>query len=349
MLVRSIVAQGEPGGTSLAMELADAIEGKNIDRLDVAVAYATQQGLTALRDIVGEWPPVTRWVIGLDDAITQPLALDSLLQLAGAHLRLARLGPARRFHPKLYCFWASNEPATCVAAIGSANMTDHGLKLNGEITAILEAETEADAQLLKQAWEGLDALGLDVAQVDLVAYRELHKSARKARRRMARQSLVALHPEAEEGYDSALRVIEGAPTFWLDIGSAIGGRELELPKAALPFFDIPEGANEIFRDFVLPNDLVVTLRLIDRAGNDMWRLEFTADSIRAMCGRPNFRQLDGTRRSDLALHLQQVGDLFRARTVAIGGADYQSLEATSGNAGLLANTGGPNGRAFGFF
>jgi hypothetical protein len=144
-------------------------------------------------------------------------------------------------------------------------------------------------------------------------------------------------------------VIEGAPNFWLDIGSAIGGRELELPRAVLPFFDIPEGATETFRHFVLRDHREVVLRLIDRAANDMWRLEFTADSIRAMCCRPNFRRPDGTRRSDLALHLQREGEIFRAETVSIGGAQYQALEAASANAGLSANTGGPNGRAFGFF
>jgi HKD family nuclease len=348
MIVHPLVAQGGANDPTVSGELTARLQNIELDRLDVAVAYATLSGLTVLHDAVGDWPPVTRWVVGLDDAITQPAAIDALLALDGAEVRLARLGPQRRFHPKLYCLWSSQNAAECIVVIGSGNMTHHGLSRNGEAAVLLQAESEAEANEIRAAWSTLSALGLPAADVDLDAYRALYAKARKARRRMTKEGVVPLQPEAEEDAQLASQVTEGAATFWLEIGSAIGGRELELPRAVLPFFDIPDGAVETFRSFILPNHQEVTLRLIDRAANDMWRLEFTADSIRAMATRPTFRRLDGTRRSDLALHLSREGALFRARTVLIDSDDYQALSAASA-AGVIGNTGGANGRAYGFY
>ncbi len=68
--MRQLIAQGSPGKPSLASETTAALVGMAVDRLDVAVAYATQAGLDALRAAIGGWPAATRWVVGLDDAIT---------------------------------------------------------------------------------------------------------------------------------------------------------------------------------------------------------------------------------------------------------------------------------------
>ncbi len=349
MIIRSLVAQGVEGQPSLLDELTDVIEEYEFDRLDVAVAYATDSGLTALKSITGEWPELTRWVVGLDDAITQPTAIEKLTLLEDVEIRLARLLPQRRFHPKLYCYWSSKNPAACIAAIGSANMTEYGLKRNGEIAVLLEAESEEDTDQLKQAWESLNSLGTDIDDVDLVEYREAYDRVRKARRRIKFKDDLPETPEAEEGNSFQSQIVEGAPNFWLEIGSAVGGRELELPKAVLPFFDVPSYAHESLRSFILPNGIEVTLRLIDRAQNGMWRLEFSADSIEAICNRRSFRQLDGTARSDLILHLQREGDALRAQTVLVDSDQAVLLVQRSADDGFQDSTVGAGSRNYGFF
>lgn len=199
MILQELVAQGSAGGDTLAALLANSVAGQAFDRLDVAVAYATRSGLRALEAAAGGWPPVTRWVIGLDDAITQPEAIDDIIALAPAEFRLATLASeGRRFHPKLYCFWSSQDPAVCVTVVGSANMTLHGLNRNGEVGVILAAETTAEANRLKASWDTMRALGEDIAAVDLAAYRTLHARAKTTRRRLARTGALPVQVEAEE-------------------------------------------------------------------------------------------------------------------------------------------------------
>ena len=80
----ALVAQNGKGGPTLAAALRRAASDGAFDRLDVAVACATLQGLKALERALKALPPVTRWVVGLDDAITQPEAIEYLLGLPGA-------------------------------------------------------------------------------------------------------------------------------------------------------------------------------------------------------------------------------------------------------------------------
>jgi hypothetical protein len=75
-----IVVQGRTKGDSpLTQVIAGAVAGGNLDRLDVAVAYATLSGLDELEKALGGFAPTSRWLIGLDDAVSQPAALDRII------------------------------------------------------------------------------------------------------------------------------------------------------------------------------------------------------------------------------------------------------------------------------
>lgn len=354
MIVRAIVAQGEAGGPDLASELSVALNAVAMDRLDVAVAYATQSGLNILRDLVGEWPPATRWVVGLDDAITQPEAIDSLDSLPGAELRLAELGPQRRFHPKLYCFWSSTEPAACIAAVGSANMTEHGLKLNGEATVILEAESEADADQLKKAWEALNAFGTPAAQMDLDAYRAKYARARNARRRMANRGILPPQPEAEEEV-AAAPVVPSNPSnamvAWTEGASpSAGGRDLEFPRAMMPYFRLP--SSPATRRFRIASGPIFPLTFTMREDNQMWRLLISRAAISAGIGRENLRPVAGsTNRSDLAVVFRRAEGPadYDVEFVLIDSPEHTALLTQTQAAGTLDRTRDPGGRYFGYF
>ena len=140
-----LISQGGSADHTLGKALTASSASGNFDRLDVAVAYATLPGVKALALAVGGIPQVSRWVVGLDDAITQPEALEFISQLPGSELRVVKLTPSRRFHPKMYLLWSSSEKSKAAAAIGSGNMTVNGLRKNGEVAVILTAEAIKDA------------------------------------------------------------------------------------------------------------------------------------------------------------------------------------------------------------
>lgn len=351
MLVSSIVAQGEPGGATLADRLGEALDGKNIDRLDVAVAYATQQGLTALKGVLGDWPAETRWVVGLDDAISQPAAIDALLAQPGAHVRLARLGPARRFHPKLFCFWSSAHPAVCLTAIGSANMTKHGLTMNGEAAILLEAQTEGEANQLKQAWATLDGLADEVGAFDLEAYRALHARARKARSRLAAKGFLPQQPEADEAVATLNKDAATATLAFVDFGSAMGnGREIEFPKPLMPFFGIFDGtASPQVRSFRFGAGAPVHIPLVRRPKNGMWRMTFGVQVPGSdVLVRP---LVDGVRqRSNQSVVFERnIDGSIATSFVQLGTAAYNNLLTATQESGTLNRTKeGPSGKNYGF-
>ena len=355
MIVRQLVAQGHPGGPSIAAEITAAVQALAFDHLDVAVAYATDAGLEALHAAIGGWPEATRWVVGLDDSITQPTAIDTLANLANAQVRLASLlSEGRRFHPKLYCLWSSENPATCLAILGSANMTLHGLNRNGEIAALLMAETAAEANMLKSAWEQMNALGRDLQDWDLDAYRRAHDRARKARRRMANVGIVPADPEAEEEL-GPVPIFNGDPAqatvAWTEGASpSAGGRDLEFPRAMVPFFGLTRSPST--KRFRMANGQVFPLTFTMRSDNQMWRLLLSRDAIFAGIGRETLRPVAGnSNRSDLAIVFSHAtgGRDFDVDLVVIGSPQHAALMARSRAVGVLDRTRDPGGRYFGYY
>lgn len=355
MIVRDLIAQGDLDGRFLSNAITASLAEFDIDRLDVAVAYATRPGLTALRDALGGWPQISRWVIGLDDAITQPAAIDDLIALPNSEVCLASLSAeGRRFHPKLYCLWSSNNPSTCLAIIGSANMTLHGLNRNGEVGVVLVAETEEEAETLKAGWAEMRALGRDHSEWDLEAYRGTHDKARRARRRMERTGAMPPHPEiAEEAPPPPM--FDGNPSTatvaWTEGASpSAGGRDLEFPRAMMPFFGLT--GSPTTKRFRMRNGVVFPLTFTMRTNNQMWRLLFSSDATQAGIGRENLRPANGlSNRSDLAIVFRKAenGADYEINLIEIGTAPYNELVAQTQNSGVLERTRNPGGRFFGYY
>jgi hypothetical protein len=190
-----VVAQGGASGFSLAAAIKPHMLTSVYDRLDVAVAYATLQGVRALERVLVPWPVQTRWVLGLDDAITQPEAIAYLRTKPGADVRVAKLSPIRRFHPKLYRLWSSASPVRSLLALGSGNMTQRGLQENAEAAVILIAETVADYQLAARAFGELWAMGHGPTAEELANYSEAHAAAAAGRRLNANRGSAPREPE----------------------------------------------------------------------------------------------------------------------------------------------------------
>lgn len=349
----TLVSQGGAGGQTLGKALSVSSGAGQFDRLDVAVAYATLPGVKALALAVGGIPQISRWVVGLDDAITQPEALNYIAQLQGSELRVVKLTPARRFHPKMYLLWSSSEDGRAAAAIGSGNMTVNGLRKNGETAVVLTADGPADAKALKGQWQEMWELGHPPTDPELAAYKELFKKAKKQRKKIS--DLGAAPPESE-----ASEVVNEEPTFngepesaliaWLEVGSAsAGGRDLEFPKAMMPYFALT-GSKEV-RRFTTVDGQMYDLEFTKRVQNDMWRLMFSSASIQSAINRTTMRPISGENRSDLAaVFRKRIGTKeFDLQLLKISSSAFKSLVAQSKAIhGEFVTTTAPGGRRYGY-
>lgn len=350
----TLVAQGGSRGTTLSAALKAAAGVHEFDRIDVAVAYATLQGVRALESALGVLPPGSRWVVGLDDAITQPEALEHLMQLGGATLRLAALSPRRRFHPKVYRLWSSTQPQLCVLGLGSGNMTLNGLRHNGEAAVLLTSENEAEAKLLEDIWLEMWGLGVVATEAAITAYRVKHAAAKKERKKIAALGVAPPEPDADAVIDEE-RTFDGDPATanvaWTECATpSAGGRDLEFPREMMPFFAL--GQSPVIKRFRTANGSIFQLTFTMRADNMMWRLMFSRDSIAAGIGRESFRPASGrTTRSDIAISFVRstASADYDIRMVVIGGAEHRDLLQRSSAIGGLRNTRNPGGRRFGFY
>lgn len=353
----NLIAQGS-GGTTLEKALRDAKQGSGLDRLDVAVAYATKQGILTLQKALGGFPDQTRWVVGLDDAITQPEALTFLISLPGSELRFAALGPKRRFHPKVYCLWHSTDLTKGLSAVGSGNMTQHGLRENGEAAVLLTAHSEIDVKALKKHWNSLWALGEKANQADLDAYAIQYKKAKAARKKMADAGDTPPVPDDSEpilavpAFDGT---VESASVAWTDFGKAMGnGRELEVPSALMAYFGVQKnGPTPQDRDFyfghtlkTLPFKKWTAKKSAGKKPNEMWRINFVSEVpgsnvlIRSIL---NGKQLS----SDKAARFEHLGNgSFAVTFVKIGSAAYNSLVSQTKQSGTFKQT---TARNYGFY
>lgn len=348
-----LVAQGNELSPTLSKALREETRSPDFDRLDVAVAYATLQGVRAFEQAIGGGKPTSRWVVGLDDAVTQPEALEYLSALPGASVRVAEMSPQRRFHPKVYRVWSSSKKDICVSAIGSGNMTLNGLRKNGEAAVLLISDSDEDSDSLYEHWNEFWNQGKDVTKEIIDKYKKKYAFSKKQRKKISDAGLSPEEPDAEapveeesdyDGNPASARVA------WLDAGSApAGGRDLEFPRDMVPFFRLRKSPSE--RVLETANGSRFALKFTERRDNGMWRLLLSSDAIRAAVGRENLRPIAGGNRSDLAVVFARTGAGadYALSIIPIGGNEYAAVVARSRAVKGLFKTRGAGGRNFGFF
>lgn len=357
---QKIVAQGRTRGANpLSAALSKAVLNKAFDRIDVAVAYATVSGIETLRKAIGSFPASSRWIVGLDDAISQPGALAYIRTLPGSTLKIAALSPSgRRFHPKLYRFWSSEDGSAGLVVIGSGNMTRNGLINNGEAAIMLSAESVGDVKEQALSWDELWAIGKIATDKDVADYSAKYKEAKKVRRTLIAMGVSPPDPPAlklgqDLGKDPVWEIHPAAASgIWIDIGSAMGkGREVELPRVLMPYFGIQEGTSSPQpRKFLLSNGKSKTLDLVLRENNQMWRITFTQD----VPGSDNLREYVGGKlqRSTKAVSFVRQSSSSKPMIAFddIDGQNYKAWKQASENANAFGRTrAGPSGRNYGFF
>ncbi len=336
-----------------------ATTSPDLDRLDVAVAYATSSGIPALTGAIGRDIEASRWAIGIDDAVSQPSAIEHLRDMPGSEVRLASSGPHFRFHPKIYQLWSSARPEMCVSYVGSGNFTSNGLARNVEAGVVLSAESVKETGMLRGQWQAMWDGGHPLDQAGLDVYRTAYESLRAARKKLDKEvkdkvlddNLIGkiLGVDYQSKFDGTP---QSASVAWIDCGSAsAGGRDLEFPAAMVPFFRLK--GDRVERSIRVEGKTVFELTFTMRQDNGMWRLLLSSDAITAAIGRPNLRPTAGGNRSDLAIVFQRAPDTaadFDILFLLIGSPEHATLVQDTQKKGKLhRTTTGAGGRNFGYY
>lgn len=135
---------GRINGVIDAVGLGASVAG--VDRMDVAVAYASAGGVEVLKNRLSSMAGWRGWrkrfLVSIDFGTTQPTALDRLRRLPNSEVRvphgrevLARAGLAPRvpFHSKAWIFYRSRSRKPVSIVVGSGNLTVSGLATGGEV------------------------------------------------------------------------------------------------------------------------------------------------------------------------------------------------------------------------
>jgi len=201
-------------------------------------------------------------------------------------------------------------------------------------------------------WQLSEKLSSDKLQ----SYRDTYMKAKKLRKELIDIGITPPDSQSESQWEEEnYYTYNGDPAnarhAWLEAGSAsAGGRDLEFPKKMMPFFKL--NATKETRTFVMDDGAEHKLRFTERKSNQMWRLMFTSEAIRAAIDRDTLRPMSGGNRSDLVVVFQRIKGSkdFALKMIRMGGYEFEKLLQKSKKSGSHTRTAaGPGGRQYGFY
>jgi HKD family nuclease len=320
-----------------------------LDRIFISMAYVSVSGVRSLLECFPKAVPSdSKWLVGLDDCISQPGAIDHLLTLQNAEVRIASLDEYNvRFHPKVMYLKSSQNPNIACMAIGSANLTRRGLTSNVEAVVFLETQSPNDVKLLDEVWDQHWCLGKVPDAKALEIYRSNYNNA-KAARKGFRSGVKATTKRPRTGKthliletDEAELDPSRAETCWIECGYITAmGRELEIKAEQGLFFGLnPTGGKVRRLHFNVSDGNTVNLKM-KYQGNHMWRLQMTNEVPEVRQGlRP--KNEDGSLgRSDKVAVITKTKtlDTFGLSFVNLRSREFEGLLNQTAQNGTLGKT-----------
>ncbi|MEC5200387.1 HKD family nuclease [Arthrobacter sp. PL16] len=258
------------GRVSVVLEaLADASERASYEYVDVAVAYASGEGVRLLDNrLSGEaWNAARkRFLVSIDFGFTQPKALVRLSELNNAEVRVPNgqavlasptLQPPSAFHAKAFAFRGEEWLNLSGLIVGSANLTVSALSTGAEVVTKqvwTDAPSTAGYWHLKRAKPVLDWFEDTWKTADLLSdvlddYRLRHRSLpkpRQLREEKTRATRRYLASTATHEIDGDLPVqLAAAKALWVNASSIIRNRgqgspgsQLNTPRGTRVFFGL---------------------------------------------------------------------------------------------------------------
>jgi hypothetical protein len=289
----------------------------------------------------------SRWVIGLDDAVTQPDAIRLVMDMQSARVRVASIGAySRRFHPKVLYLDSRSTADDALLMIGSANLTSAALEGNSEAVAFLRTENEEDRRSCSNVWRALWRQGHVLGADELRDYERRYKRTKNIRRRLLeaskrRGALPTTSPRLVLGDDVAELDPSHARVCWIECGSITAmGRELEFKAEQGLYFGLPPtGAPPVSFDFRASDGSSVRLRMKYQE-NSMWRLQMNNGIPEVARGlRPRLASGKLGRSNDVAVFERtSQRNLFDIRFLKLGSPAFARLLEKCERLGTLGRT-----------
>ena len=320
---------------------------KKLDSIHVAMAYVSVAGV---RDLLGVLHDrqlgQSRWLIGIDDAVSQPGAIELCRDLKHSAVRVASFEEiALRFHPKALLMTSSSAPAIGFMMVGSANLTHHGLSRNAESVVFLHAESVADVSELVSKWDELWKLGRRMDDKELQAYRARYNKNKAIRGKFARSGKrTKTTPKKAKpvlASDKAEMDPSLAKTCWIECGFITAmGRELEIKAEQGLFFGLnPRGEAPRIFAFELSDGNTAQLRM-KYQGNAMWRLQLTNQVPEVSRGLRPMKPDGKLGRSPwvAVIRRRKKTGTFRLRFIRLRSVAFNELKRRSKSVGAVGKT-----------
>jgi hypothetical protein len=336
----------QPRGATPPTSLRDRLTGFLVDGrceiCNVAVAYATVAGVRALLGAYGGGGPSrSRWLLGLDDYLTQPAAIDLVRQLPQSEVRVAASAAGTsRFHPKVYYLTSANRSGREALVVGSNNLTKAAFCGNSEASAFLTSDQTRSSNFFSTAWDDIWRQGVVPSASLLRSYQDAYSAASQARKALAEK----VPPKAREEIldrDEAELDPALATTCWIECGKVTGmGRELEFKSEQALFFGLhPSGGPNRSFVFETSDRKRVELTIRYREQNSMWRIQFTNDVPEVRAGlRPHVGGGLGRSPFVAVFARTKAGGRFRLSFLDETSAEYEALIKRSSEFGTVGKT-----------
>lgn len=266
------------GNEKLGERMQGLISASAYKSAEFAVAYATVAGVRTFVEMFGA-DFGGRAVVGLDDAVTQPGALEFLQAQPNLELRVASLAEiGARFHPKFLRLGSGVNSDTLI--VGSANLTKAALSNNAEACLCLTLPGPVENQAASSAFDCFWDIGIALTAQRLSDYKKLFDRAKVVRSKLeliTNQSN-SLGKRDILSNDSAQVDPTVAKRTWIECGNVTAlGRELELKAEQALFFGVsPHGAAAKFINVRTSAGNITAVKLKYQP-NHMWRVQMNGE------------------------------------------------------------------------
>jgi len=346
----------ENSGDSVKSKLKEYLSEDAYNTVHAAMAYVTVAGVRDMLNTMQTEPIFSRWVIGLDDAISQPGAIDLVGSFSGSIVRVASFEEHNfRFHPKILYFKHSGDLTQALMMLGSVNLTRKAFSDNIESAVFLCSESSDDTKELDVFWNSAWSTGSDFSDEYLQSYRDkfelskkLRNRARKERRKISGKEAF---PKPRKVLDNDQAEIDPsrANTCWIECGNVTAkGRELEFKAEQALYFGLNQNEEESrYFTFMLSNGKEVSLCMRFQE-NHMWRLQMNNDVPEVAHGLRPTLENGSLGRSEFVAVFNRIenSSMFDLSFIKLGSKDFDLLREKSLDHGTLGST---TAREYGWF
>lgn len=240
--------------------------------ISICVAYATRKGVIDMRSILPNQKFESEWLFGLDDRITEPEAILFAQNTVNSIVKVKKMQPTRRFHPKIYLL-KNVDNSRCTLIIGSNNLTMAGLNKNCEAFMVFRSTSIESSKPILKFWEKIWRIGKVYSPSEIEAYKQSRRKRKPAFYEIAKESFKK--PENKKIKAAQLpNILKTSRNIWQVLGRNTGpkGNQLDILRVVANFLNLP---NPVIKKRT-------RLKLNTERGSKFFNLQFTKGMWRIM-------------------------------------------------------------------